>query len=106
MSRNPQQSNPFRPLDARDPFGSPTPSVVHTGQPSESDMDYYDRRETFQSEASGVGNTHDYEQPFDPYGELFSTLFRRVLTAPRLVLRSPPPGHRHTAGGGPLRPTP
>ena len=33
-------------------------------------MDHYDRRDTFQSEASGVGNTHDYEQPFDPYGEL------------------------------------
>lgn len=69
MSRN-HPPNLFRPQDARDPFASPTPSVVHTGQPSESDMDHYDRRDTFQSEASGVGNTNDYEQPFDPYGEL------------------------------------
>lgn len=74
MSRNLQQPNPnlFRPQaqDVRDPFGSPTPSVAHTGRPSESDMDHYDKRDTFQSEASGVGNTHDYDQPFDPYGKL------------------------------------
>lgn len=71
MSRNPQQPNLFRRQDVRDPFGSPTPSIVHAGQPSESDMDHnYDRRDTFQSEASGVGNAHDYDQPFDPYGKL------------------------------------
>jgi len=70
MSRNPQQSNPFRPQDARDPFGSPTPSFVHPAQPSGSDMDHYDKRETFQTEASGVSNAHDYDLPFDPDGEL------------------------------------
>lgn len=38
-------------------------------------MDHYDRRDTFQSEGSGVGNTHDYDQPFDPYGKLPAIFF-------------------------------
>lgn len=33
-------------------------------------MDHYDKRETFQTEASGVSNAHDYDLPFDPDGEL------------------------------------
>jgi hypothetical protein len=90
MSRNPQQSNnPFRPQDVRDPFGSPAPSVAHAGQRSESDMDHYDKRDTFQSEASGVGNTHDYDQPFDPYGQLPTIFPLQVLTL--LLFRSAPP---------------
>jgi 1,3-beta-glucan synthase len=88
MSRNPQPPNPFRPPDARDPFASPTPSIAHAGQHSESDMDHYDRRDTFQSEASGVGNTHDYDQPFDPYGKLsaiISPFSLRVLMSSNLL---------------------
>jgi hypothetical protein len=59
MSRRPQ--NPYQ-----DPFSNPTaPARLD----SESDMDHYDRRETFQSENSAAGggydhNNYDYCQYF------------------------------------------
>lgn len=56
MSRKPPQ--PYQ-----DPFASPSP---HPRIDSESDMDHYDRRDTFQSENSGAGGVYDNHN-YDPY---------------------------------------
>lgn len=52
---------------------------------------HYDRHDTFQSEASGAGTAHDYDQPFDPYGNRCFSL----PLSPSAHLFSHLLGHRH-----------
>ena len=57
MSRNPHQQHPYQ-----DPFSNNIPAA------SESDMEHYDRRDTFQSENSNNGaGGYDNNQNYDPY---------------------------------------
>ncbi|KAG8834634.1 1,3-beta-D-glucan synthase [Serendipita sp. 399] len=56
MSRGPQ--HPYQ-----DPFSTPT---AHPRLDSESDMEHYDRRDTYQSENSAAGAAYD-NQNYDPY---------------------------------------
>lgn len=78
MSRNPPQHNPYQ-----DPFSTPAAATGRPRLDSESDMEHYDRRDTFQSENSNNGGGYDNNQNYDPYCKHFSLVF--CTRCPRLT---------------------